>query len=465
MQLKNAEKTWETVLGRLQLQVTRPSFETWLKDTKGLAQDNGTFVVGTPSSFAAEMLEQRMYRMISDTVQHVQERPTEVRFVVLSGESSGNITTADQTTPGPEHAKATTSVNTAGVNGSPTPCSRRQIRLNPRYTFESFIVGKSNELAHAAALAVAGMPGEAYNPLVVYSDVGLGKTHLLHAIGHQILNAGKSVIYSTTEEFTNEYIKAIRDGKTEAFRDFYRSADALLLDDIQFIIGKEQTQEGFFHTFNALHMSNRQVVITSDRPVTALSLLEDRMRSRLAGGLVVDIQSPDLETRLAILTTKAEDMGQRFPAEVLQFISERVHRNIRDLEGTLNRIVAYAQILRTPITIDLVKRSIADVMSPRKTSDLTTDQVITAVSSYFGIEPAALIGRRRDKHTALARQVAMYLLREETGMGLTAIGRAFGGKDHSTVIHNCTRVSKRIDLDAHLRRDVINIREALASRS
>ena len=308
---------------------------------------------------------------------------------------------------------------------------------------------------------MSGGPGHIYNPLFIYSNVGLGKTHLLHAIGHHVMRTGLSLIYATTEEFTNEYIKAIREGKTEEFRALYRSADVLLLDDIQFIIGKEQTQEGFFHTFNALHMAARQIVITSDRPVTDLTLLEDRVRSRLEGGLVVDIQTPDLETRAAILRAKADETGIRFPPEVLQFLSERIHNNIRELEGNLNRIAAYAQLRRSAITLDLVKRSLADALSPPRTRRVSEQMVLDAVSAYFSVDEETLKGRRRDKHTALARQVTMYLLREEANLTLKSIGKVLGGKDHTTALHACLRIAEQLNDDAHLRRDILNIRESL----
>jgi chromosomal replication initiator protein len=449
MTTQQAKHVWEAVLGELQLQVTRPSYETWLKGTVGVALEDGEFVVGAPNAFVAEMLEQRMYSLISQAMERVTKRRVDVRFQVLrQGSGVGGQGSGNYSDPRPL---------------APDPPAQRRAALNARYTFDTFIGGKSNELAHAAALAVSERPGVTYNPLVMYSDVGLGKTHLLHAIGHRVQSEGLSLIYATTEDFTNEYIKAIREGKTEEFRDRYRSADALLLDDIQFLIGKEQTQEGFFHTFNALHMANRQIVITSDRPVTALTLLEDRIQSRLAGGLVVDIQPPDIETRVAILRAKAELMKQEASPDVIQFLAERIHKNIRELEGGFNRVVAYAQLTQRPINLELVKQAIADAVSTASVKQVSEDAVIEAVSSYFGIERDELKGQKRDKKTALARQVAMYLLREEANLGLAAIGRVLGGKDHSTVLHGCETVKSKINVDAGLRRDVLNIRETLAN--
>jgi len=463
MQLQSAKQVWDAVLGDLQLQITRPSYETWLKDTIGLEYIDGELVVGAPNMFVAEMLEQRMYTLISQVLERVASQQVDVRFTVLRSDSTYHAPGEEAPTPDPTESRSVVDSKDGHqvLHVSPPSASNGGIRLNSRYTFSSFIVGKSNELAHAAAAAVSEKPGVTYNPLFIYSGVGLGKTHLLHAIGQRLLSSGLGLIYVTAEEFTNEYIKAIREGKTEEFRIRYRNAYALLVDDIQFIIGKEQTQEGFFHTFNALHMAARQIVITSDRPVTSLTLLEDRVRSRLAGGLIADIQSPDLETRLAILRARADESGQRFPPEVLQFLAERVHQNIRELEGCLNRVAALAHLTDRPVTLELARTAITDTLRSPNRRRITEDAVLDAVTSYFGVDDELLKGRRRDKHTALARQVAMYLLREETGLPLTTIGKLLGGKDHTTVMHACNRVSQQVTLDGHLRQDVTNIREAL----
>ena len=408
-----------------------------------------------------------MYSLICQAAEKVVNDPVEVRFQVgidtvpARAGANGSGAVAGQNGRVLPVAGYPDPAEDAGETGIDLAPPTSAIDLNPRYTFETFVVGKSNELAHAAARAVSDHPGVTYNPLFIYSGVGLGKTHLLHAIWHELTRKRLSLIYATTEEFTNEYIKAIRDGRTEEFRNRYRSADVLLLDDIQFIIGKEQTQEGFFHTFNSLHMASRQIVITSDRPVTALTLLEDRVQSRLAGGLTVDIQHPDLETRLAILRAKADETGQEFPEDVIQFLAERIHKNIRELEGGLNRVAAYAHLVDSPVTLDLVKASVADLMGSTRSRRVSDQAVIEAVCSYFSVDQQTLKGRRRDKQTALARQVAMYLMREEIGLPLATIGKILGGKDHSTVLHAHHRITQRIDIDPHLRRDILNIREAL----
>jgi chromosomal replication initiator protein len=449
-----ARQIWSAVLGELQLQVTRPSYETWLKGTVGIAQLDGEFVVGTPNAFVAEMLEQRMYTLISQTIERITKGPSDVRFQVFMDEEEEDAAELPEDT-----STGTPSTSTP----APSLVAQSSSRLNPKYTFSRFIVGKSNELAHAAALAVADNPGVIYNPLVLYSDVGLGKTHLLHAIGERVSSNGMSLIYATTEEFTNDYIKAIREGKTEDFRLRYRNADVLLLDDIQFLIGKEQTQEGFFHTFNALHMSNRQIVITSDRPVSSLKTLEGRISSRLTGGLVVDIQSPDLETRLAILKAKAEQMRLNIDPTVLEMLGSRVHQNIRELEGSLNRLVAYADLTRRPIDADLVMQVAADTRDQEAAHQVSESAVLDGVSKYYQMDVAALKGRKRDRKTARARQVAMFLLREETNMGTTAIGRLLGGKDHSTVLHGCRTIENQQKVDDKLRLDILKIREFLTN--
>ena len=451
---------WDAALGELQLQVARPAFETWLRDTDGVAHRDGEFVVGTANAFVSEMLEHRMYPLIERAIEHVIGEPTAVRFQVVTqsgapdgGQSDMPALADEDSEPQPESAAL-----------SPQPATfAAPPSLNSRYTFGRFIVGKSNELAHAAARAVADNPGNVYNPLVLYSDVGLGKTHLMHAIGHQAVSSGMQPVYLTTEEFTNEFIVAIKEGTTEGFRARYRGADMLLLDDIQFLIGKEQMQEGFFHTFNALHMSNRQIVITCDRPVSALRTLEERITSRLEWGLVVDINPPDLETRTAILHAKAEQMGLNIDASALGLLAERISRNIRELEGILNRAVAYAQLTKRTLDADLARHVIEGTLADSARHQPTEQETLDAVSAHFGVDMETLRGRKRDKKTALARQVAMYILREDAQMNASAIARTLGRKDHTTVLYGCKTIENQQNADAKLRRDILQIREAIAA--
>jgi len=338
-----------------------------------------------------------------------------------------------------------------------------QNRLNPRYTFDAFIVGNSNRLAHAASLAVAEAPGESYNPLFLYGGVGLGKTHLLHAIGHQGVQTGLAVLYVSSEQFTNEIINAIRYRTTEEFRAKYRSVDILLVDDIQFIAGKESTEEEFFHTFNSLHEMSKQIVICSDRPPKAIVSLEERLRSRFEWGLIADIQPPDLETRMAILRVKADLLHYRVPNDVIAFIAGRVQTNIRELEGCLNRLMAYQQLHRTDLTIDVARAAMSSLGNDSRESNLNIRQIAQAVAEYYHISLEDMCGKQRDKHIVMPRQVAMYLMRLETKVSLFEIGQLFGGRDHSTVLHACEKIEQAVknDINPTLRREIVAIREHL----
>jgi chromosomal replication initiator protein len=340
------------------------------------------------------------------------------------------------------------------ANESPT--------INGRYRFDNFVVGADNRLAHAACMAVAENPARSYNPLFVYGGVGLGKTHLLHAIGNACKPANLMVLYVSSEEFTNDLINAIRTHTTAAFREKYRQIDVLLIDDIQFIAGKESTQEEFFHTFNTLHGQNKQLVISSDRSPKALVTLEERLRSRFEWGLTADIQPPDVETRLAILRTKAERAGREVPAEILEMIARQVQSNIRELEGALNRVLAYSDLSGIPLTLEMAHNALSDFLP--QSVDLQPEDVLDAVSRAFGVSNDRLLGRERTREVALPRQIAMYLLREEGGISLPQIGEMIGGRDHTTVIYGCDKINDLMETDDRLRRQVLKIREQLYGR-
>jgi chromosomal replication initiator protein len=331
--------------------------------------------------------------------------------------------------------------------------------MNPRYIFDAFVVGSGNRLAHAACLAVTEKPARAYNPLFLYGGVGLGKTHLLHAIGNACQQRGLNVLYVSSEEFTNDMIMAIRTHTTQAFREKYRSTDVLLVDDIQFIAGKESTQEEFFHTFNTLHGQDKQIIVSSDRPPKALVTLEERLRSRFEWGLTADIQPPDLETRLAILRIKAERTGRNVPNEVLEMIAERVQSNIRELEGALNRILAFADLSGSMLTPDLVEVALADLLPQR--SDVEPGKIIELVAREWHTTVEALLGRDRTRKIAQPRQVAMYLLRKETDASFPQIGDALGGRDHSTVMYAINKISNEIETKTDLRRRVVSVKQQL----
>jgi len=341
--------------------------------------------------------------------------------------------------------------------------SMDESQLNQRYVFEDFIVGSSNRFAHAASIAVADSPGRTYNPLFLYGGVGLGKTHLLHAIGNRVLqnNPNARVLYVSSERFTNELINAIGERRTEEFRARYRTIDVLMIDDIQFIAGKESTQEEFFHTFNTLHQSMKQIVISSDKPPKAILTLEDRLRSRFEGGLIADVQTPDFETRIAILRAKAQQQQHPVPGEVIEFVARRVQSNIRELEGALTRVIAYAGLNNANLTEELAAEALNDLSISSRRRSITPARVIEIVSSFYNIEVTELKGKSRSREVVLPRQVAMYIIREETETSLSEIGDAFGGKDHTTVMHSCEKIERSIEADSSLRQEVLTLRQHL----
>lgn len=435
---------WQAVLGELQLEVARPSYETFLRDTAGTACEAHRLTVVTPSPFVAEYLQQKLYPLVMRTVERVAKEPLDVRFQVAA---NGN-----GMTNGVAHPPASEPPSVAGPSMLP---------LNQRYTFETFVVGRSNQFAHAAAAAAADFPGQKYNPVFIYSGVGLGKTHLLHAIAHRVMARGLSVIYASAEQFTNEFVASIREGRVPDFNARFTSADVLLMDDVYTFSGKEQTQEKFFHIFNELHQSGKQIVLTSDRTPTELTSLIARLRSRFGMGLIGDIQTPDLETRLAILRSKAEQQRAAVPDDVLMLLARKVQRSVRDLEGNLNRVLALAELTGAPITKPLAVQALESLDARRERSAVTPPALVNIVASHYGLSPEALRGPSRQKKLALGRHVAMMLLHQELGITLSEIGRLFGGRDHSTVDHACKKVESLANSDTSLRADLVTLREAL----
>jgi chromosomal replication initiator protein len=438
------EQVWHAVLGQLQMELPKATFETWVRETQLVTQEDGTFVVGAPNAYARDWLENRLKTPIRRSLSSLLGRNSlEVQFVVW--------------TPKPAEAP----VDLAAVNGEARPPAEPFLsnKLNPKYTFGSFVVGASNRLAHAACVAASENPATAYNPIFLYGGVGLGKTHLLQAVGNACAQRGLSVVYVSSEEFTNDLINAIRTHTTEAFREKYRSIDVLLIDDIQFIAGKESTQEEFFHTFNTLHGQDKQLVISSDRPPKAMVTLEERLRSRFEWGLTVDIQPPDFETRQAILRTKAERSRLDVPAAVIELIARRVQSNIRELEGALTRVLAYADLTGQQMSVEMAGAALADLLPRRRT--LTPPQIISVVADFYHTSPDSLHGPERSKDIAWARQVAMYLIREETDASLPSIGEALGNRDHTTIMYGCKKVADEIERRDARRREVLQIRERL----
>src|SRR6266545_7216776 len=416
----NADQAWQSVLGQLQLDMPRASFETWVRDTRPVAYDNRTLTIGVRNAYARDWLESRLASTVNRLLIGIMDS-TEI----ISPESRS-----------------------------------RNPSLNPRYTFDTYVVGSGNRLAHAACMAVAEKPARAYNPLFVYGGVGLGKTHLLHAIGNACHARGLNVLYVSSEEFTNDMINAIRTHTTQAFREKYRSADVLLVDDIQFIAGKESTQEEFFHTFNTLHGQDKQIIVSSDRPPKSLNTLDERLRSRFEWGLTADIQPPDFETRLAILRSKAERTGRRQVGDdILESIARRVQSNIRELEGALNRILAFADLSGTSLTPHLVEVALADLLPQR--GDIAPGKIIELVAKEWQTTVEALIGRDRSQKIAQPRQVAMYLLRKETDASLPQIGEVLGGRDHTTVMYAIQKIASDIETKTDLRKRVVNVKQQL----
>ena len=416
-----AKEIWETAKDILQIEVSRVNYNTWLKDTIGLIYYGNQFVVGTPSTFAAEWLESCLYSLIKKTL--------------ISITRSYDIEVQFQVHPHQEL----------------TPPA-----LNPNYTFANFIVGSCNRLAYASAMEVTEEPGRRYNPLFIYSDTGLGKTHLIHAIGHAAFANGFRALYASAEQFANEFISAIKERKTEEFRAKFRNADLLLIDDINFLSGKEQTQEGFFHTFNDLYNANRQIVATSTLPPKGLPLFEPRLCSRFEWGLVTDIRPPDLETRSAILRTKAEQQGVNIDALTLRFIAQQCQENIRELEGCLNRLIAHSKLTRQAITIGLVQQLQQEKLTRRE--KISPNEIITAVANYFNLSLEELQGRRREKKINLARQVTIYLLQKELQCNLSEIGEMLGSRASSVISQGCRNFSIRLKADPTLQQTITEIK-------
>jgi chromosomal replication initiator protein len=411
---------WQKALAILETQLTKPSFETWLKSTTLLSFDGNLVTIGVANEFAKDWLESRYANLIRTTVRNILNQEVQIRFVL-----------PDQidTSQTPKHTQTFRNErNYEDLNAT---------QLNPKYTFESFVIGNSNRFAHAASLAVAEAPAKAYNPLFIYGGVGLGKTHLMHAIGNYVLEQKPRarVLYVSSEKFTNELINAIRDDKNVDFRNRYRNIDVLLVDDIQFVAGKERTQEEFFHTFNALYEANKQLILSSDRPPKEIPTLEDRLRSRFEWGLITDIQAPDLETRIAILRKKAKLEDLEVPNEVMVYIADKIQSNIRELEGALIRVVAYSSLTSNEITTELAAEALKDILPSAKPRQISINLIQQIVAEYYSIPLSDFKAKKRTRAVAFPRQIAMYLSRELTDFSLPKIGEEFGGRDHTTVIH------------------------------
>jgi chromosomal replication initiator protein len=458
----DAKQVWRAALGELQVSLSPANYETWLRDTELVDVDEQRFRIAVPNGFSKDWLETRYRSLISQTLARIVGYSVQVEFVVGAAPAAPAPATEGATTGG---AASSERQNGQHVRVEPTRVGGDggATNLNPRYTFANFIVGSANRLAHAASLSVAERPGHAYNPLFLYGGVGLGKTHLMHAIGNQVIARfpRKRVVYATSEKFTNEFITSIQQGKIDEFRARYRRIDLLLIDDIQFIADKERTQEEFFHTFNTIHEDGKQIVLSSDRPPKAILTLEERLRSRFEWGLIADLTAPDLETRIAILRAKAEEGAVPITSDVIEFIARKVVSNIRELEGALNRIVAFSSMGATPISIELAQAVLSNVLYNPKKRQVTPERIARAVSDYYSVPMDALQGQKRDKAIVMPRQIAMFLMREETDVSLLRIGAELGHRDHSTVLHACDKITREIAVNDELRREIAAVRELI----
>ncbi|WP_455543730.1 chromosomal replication initiator protein DnaA [Intestinibacter sp.] len=427
---------WKKTLQLIKGEVASASFETFFKNTVPIETNSNELTLLAPTEFAEDILRTRYLNLIESCLSQLTSNKFEIKIISDSNEVEQN--------------PLKTSNNNHNINNnSNNNIIRNYPRLNPKYTFDTFVIGNSNRFAHAACVAVAESPARAYNPLFLYGGVGLGKTHLMHAIGHSIMKEQNDakVVYVSSEKFTNELINSIKSDKNEEFRDKYRNVDILLIDDIQFIAGKEGTQEEFFHTFNALHEANKQIIISSDRPPKEIPTLEDRLRSRFEMGLIADIQPPDFETRIAILKTKAQIENIDIPNEVMNYIATYIKSNIRELEGALTRVVAYSSLINKDISYDLAVEALKDIVTTSETQEISVNRIKEKVSTAFGIKMDDFNSKKRTRTIAYPRQIAMYLSRELTDLSLPKIGNEFGGRDHTTVIHAHDKISKDLELE------------------
>lgn len=435
------KEIWEKALEILKAELTEVSFNTWIKSIDPLNITDSSITLGVRNDFTKDILENRYKDLIKNSIQAACNKSYTINFVIISEEATDEL------------PKVTPKKQNLVVN------DEMSATLNPKYTFDSFVIGNSNRFAHAASLAVAESPAKAYNPLFIYGGVGLGKTHLMHAIGSYIkqANSKSKVVYVSSEKFTNELINSIKDDKNVEFRNKYRNVDVLLIDDIQFIAGKESTQEEFFHTFNALHDANKQIILSSDRPPKEIPTLEDRLRSRFEWGLIADIQPPDFETRIAILKKKADVENLNIPNEVMVYIATQIKSNIRELEGALIRIVAYSSLTNKEISVDLASEALKDIISNKNSRQITIGLIQDIVSSYYNLKVEDFKSARRTRNVAFPRQIAMYLSRKLTDTSLPKIGEEFGGRDHTTVIHAYEKISQNLKRDESLQTAVAEL--------
>jgi len=463
------QQLWQVALGELELSISKANFTTWFKNTFIIEYSNDTIIIGVPNAFTKTWLEKKYHKEIITTLKNAGAQIKLIEYKVQSippvyinnsfisnnikeNTNSQNTQTSNLDSLNNKTAIINKSTNTVNTNG-----------LNSHYTFANFVVGKGNELAHAACMAIVKKPGEVYNPLFIYGGVGLGKTHLMQAIGNEITNLypDKKVLYVTSEKFTNEFINAIQHGEGKKFKDKYRNVDVLMIDDIQFLAAKEQTQEEFFHTFNTLHQNNKQIIITSDKPPKAIPALEQRLISRFEWGMIADVGAPDLETRIAILQAKCRAKNYTLADDILRYIATTVQNNVRELEGVLNKIMAFHELNNQQPNLESVKSIITNLTISSRTGRITPKQITEVVAEYFDIKITDLIGNSRKKELVLPRQVSMFLMRQELNNSYPNIGQELGGRDHTTAMHACSKIENSIKNDNQLNQDIELIKQRL----
>ncbi|OGH83738.1 MAG: hypothetical protein A2261_04150 [Candidatus Magasanikbacteria bacterium RIFOXYA2_FULL_44_8] len=465
------QEIWQAVLAELELSISKASFVTWFKDTGIASFQEGAVLVCVPNQFYLSWIQQKYHPMILKSLERITGKP--IKKLEYKVENIKNIitqmpigTTITEQPPTSDSTQLQTQTPQEFAPSAYTPPHQNTcggFSLNPKYTFGSFVVGKGSELAFAAAQAVVNKPGEAYNPLFIYGGVGLGKTHILQAIGNEMLkrNPETTIMYVSAERFSNDFITSIKDGSAKEFQNRYRNIDLLLIDDIQFIAGKDRSQESFFHTFNELHQANKQVILTSDRPPKAIPALEDRLKSRFEWGMIVDVAPPDYETRVAILQKKCAEKGYILEAKSIEAIASAVQTNIRELEGSLNKIVAYHQLKNVEPTPESIKSLLSSADSAGMKHSITAKQLIDAVSDFYTIAADDILGKSREKKLSTPRQIIMYLMREDLKMSYPAIGEELGGRDHTTAMHAHTKVRSDVENDPKLRQEIDNIKQKL----
>ncbi len=449
------KQLWQAILGEMELLISKPNFTTWFKQTYIYSYEDNNVVIAVPNAFTKNWFEKKYHNLISKALQNITDNSTiKISYKIIARDEAQKNNNGNQQNNIKQQPVSVKQDNPLNLSG-----------LNPKYTFNSFIIGKGNELAQAAGNAIVQKPGETYNPFFIYGNVGLGKTHLMQAIGNEIIEKypGKKILYVPCEKFVNDFVSSISTNRTESFKERYRKIDVLLVDDIQFLSGKEQTQEAFFHTFNELHQSNKQIILSSDRPPKSIATLEDRLISRFEWGMIADISAPDMETRSAILKYKTQEKEFKIENDIIEFLALNIKSNVRELEGALNKIIAFHQIHGVPATMESIEKILTNLKKIPQKNSIGIKTLLNIITSFYNISLNDLIGSSRKKKLVLPRQITMYLMREEIKSSYPAIGQELGGRDHTTAMHAYEKICKQIKEDGLLSQDIENIRQKLYS--